>query len=212
MLLGWIPFLGDLLGWVLSWLIWLQNFIIHWIQFIPGGKLDRLTIDYSGMLLIWVLLLVWASWAVVRRKKLIYFSLILTLGWSGIQFTKSILKPTQELTIYKSKAGFVLDYQYGGKLYTWNQGVKAEDLGYLVDPNRIKNKWDRFPNSLLEVTTKENKTQLFPAPVYLDSGQSKLYFASQKPKIIQVWDSGKWLDTSLTDSLKIADSAFRIVF
>lgn len=212
MLLGWIPFLGDLLGWVLSWLIWLQNFIIHWIQFIPGGKLDRLTIDYSGMLLIWVLLLVWASWAVVRRKKLIYFSLILILGWSGIQFTKSILKPTQELTIYKSKAGFVLDYQHGGKLYTWNQGVKAEDLGYLVDPNRIKNKWDRFPNSLLEVTTKENKTQLFPAPVYLDSGQSKLYFASQKPKIIQVWDSGKWVDASLSDSVKIADSAFRIVF
>jgi competence protein ComEC len=212
MLLGWIPFLGDLLGWILSWLIWLQNFIIYWIQFIPGGKLDRLTIDYSGMMLIWVLLLVWASWAMVRRKKLIYFSLTLILGWSGIQIGQSIRKPSQELTIYRGKEGFMLDYQHYGKLYTWNQGIKPEDLGYLVDPNRIKNKWNRFPNSIIEVITEENRTQLFPAPVYLDPVESKIYFASQKPKIIQVWDSGKWLDTSLTDSLRIADSAFRIVF
>ena len=49
MIFGWYPVLGEVLGWVLSWL---QNWIADAIRLIPGGKMDRLTMDFSGMLLV----------------------------------------------------------------------------------------------------------------------------------------------------------------
>src|SRR5690606_8261806 len=58
MIFGWIPGFGDVLGWVLSWLIWLQNWIAEFIRLIPGGKLDRLTMGFSGMILVWGMLLI----------------------------------------------------------------------------------------------------------------------------------------------------------
>ncbi|MDG1276940.1 MAG: ComEC/Rec2 family competence protein [Algoriphagus sp.] len=212
MLLGWIPIVGDILGWILSWLIWLQNSVIQLIQMIPGGKLDRLTIDFSSMILIWIFLLIWASWAMSKRKNLIYFLVVLTLIWSGIQLEKEVSKPSQELLIYQSKEGYAIDYHFGGKLYSWNQGIKAESLSYLVDPNRIANQWSRFPNPMFIVFSDIGKKSIFPSQIYLDDSKKIIYFVSQKPKTMQVWTDGNWEKMNLRDSVTIGDSAIRIVF
>ena len=212
MLLGWIPFVGDFLGWILSWLIWLQNFIIKLIQLIPGGKLDRLTLDFSSMILIWMALLIWASWEVTKRKRMVYSLLILTLIWSGIQLEREVSKPAEELLVYQSKDGFAIDYNFGGKLYSWNQGIKAESIGYLVDPNRIANKWSQFPNPIFILAGEENKKSMFPAPIYLDESNKTIHFATQKPNLMQVWADGNWVEMNLSDSVNIGESAIRIVF
>ncbi|WP_075350551.1 ComEC/Rec2 family competence protein [Algoriphagus marinus] len=212
MLLGWIPYLGDFLGWILSLLIWLQNFIIQLIQLIPGGKLDRLTIDFSSMILIWVILLIWASWAMSKRKNLVYFLFVLILIWSGVQLEKEISKPSEELLVYQSKDGFAIDYNLEGNLYSWNQGIKPENLSYLVDPSRIANEWDRFPNPMFMMFLDEDKKSIFPSPIRFDDSKMTFHFVSQKPKLIQVWEDGKWVETNLSDSVSLNESAIRIVF
>jgi competence protein ComEC len=212
MILGWIPVLGNILGWIVSWLIWLQNFVIQSIQLIPGGKLDRLTIDFPTMLLIWVILLVWASWALSKRKNLVYFLFVLILIWSGVQLEKEISKPSEELLVYQSKDGFAIDYNLEGNLYSWNQGIKPENLSYLVDPSRIANEWDRFPNQMFMMFSDGDKKSIFPSPIRFDDSKMTFYFVSQKPKLIQVWEDGKWVERNLSDSVTLKESAIRIVF
>ncbi|WP_332913702.1 ComEC/Rec2 family competence protein [Algoriphagus boritolerans] len=86
--LSWIPLLGAGLGGMVSGLIWVQNWITHTIQLFPGGNMERLTITFSGMLLVWGMLIIWANWEFGNRKKLVYLMICLFFGvdWRSVFF------------------------------------------------------------------------------------------------------------------------------
>ncbi len=212
MIFGWIPYLGEALGWILSKLIYLQNFIIHLIKMIPGGKLEHLTITLSTMILIWVLLLIWASWLHSKRKNLVYFVFILVFFWSAIQLFDEIKVPARQMIVYSAKEGFALDFSFDGKLYSWNQSIQVEDLGYHVNPNRISQGWDQTPDYLYRIPDEPGFYRLYPSPVYLNKSESGLFFGEEKPSKIEIWRDQKWQMIEYSDSLKLGNAAFRIVF
>ena len=211
MIFGWIPFLGDGLGWVLSWLIWLQNWIAEAIRLIPGGKMDRLTMGFSGMILVWGMLLVIASWEYGSKRKLSWVGLSLLLFWAGTQLYHELKVPAKELIIYQGKKSQLFDFSISGDLYSWNQGLEEGEISYSVDPNRVKNHWSQVPNSMSGILDSTGGLEFLEAELKLFPKEEKLRF-SGTPKSITFWSEGNWRALPISDSLMIDSLAYRILF
>lgn len=212
MMLGWIPYLGAGLGWILSWLIQVQNKITSLIFLLPGGKLQRLVIDFWGMVLVWGLLLIWASWDTGRRKKLVWFALFLICFWSFSSLNNKFKFSRDELIIYQGKKGKMFDYYRGGNLHAWNQGMEGDEINFLVDPNRIIEEQSQFPSSF-SVGKIGDKNFFFPFHFISFSQElNRLYFMKYRPKTIEIWRDKQWENQSLTDSIELDKGAVRIIF
>ncbi len=211
MMLGWIPLLGEVLGWVLSWLIWLQNWIAEAIRVIPGGKLDRLTIDFAGMLVVWGMLLIIAAWEFGSKRKLTWIGLSILFLWAGFRFNSELQKPFRELMIYQGKKSQLLDFSVSGETYSWNQGLDGGEISYSVEPYRIHNQLAQFPTSLIAQELDSGKLEFISAGFTFDPTHKKLWFLAP-PKLIYSWSEGKWVAMQTKDMLEIDSLAYRILF
>lgn len=212
MILGWIPYLGEVLGWILSWLVWLQNQGTLLIHLFPLGTIDRLTIGFPGMILIWALLLIWANWEFGDKRNLTWTAFFLIFFWSVSSVKNELSKPEEELIIYQGKKGNMFDFSSNGKLYSWNQGLEPEEISFVVGPNRIANQWSQFPE-MLSAGKAEGVKLVFPFhSIGFSSDQNQLYFSTETPKLIQIWEGDRWGNLDNSDSLKLGEKAFRILF
>ncbi len=212
MILGWIPILGAVLGWVLSWLVWSQNQITLLIHQFPAGTFNRLTIGLPGMFLIWGLILIWSGWEYGQRRNLTWTAVLLILFWSITSLKNEFSRAEEELIIYQGKKGNMFDFSFNGKLYSWNHGSEGEEIGFIVDPNRIANHWAQFPEAI-SAGNDEQENLVFPFhSIELSSAGNQLYFSTEIPKSIQVWEGDRWKSLGNSESLKLGDKAFRILF
>lgn len=212
MMLGWIPYLGAGLGWILSWLIQLQNEITELIYILPHGKLARLVIDFWEMLVIWGLLLVWASWDTGGRRNLVWLASFLICCWSFSSLINLYKFPNDELLVYQGKKGKMFDYYRDGNLYAWNQGMTADEISFLVDPNRIAQERTQFPFDF-SVGKIGDKHFIFPFHFISYSQEfNRLYFMKDTPKTIEIWRDKQWENHALADSIELDAGAIRINF
>lgn len=211
MVFGWIPGVGDGLGWVLSWLIWAQNWLAGIIRMIPGGKMDRLTMDFSGMVLVWGILLIIVAWEFGSKRRLTWLALVLVFFWAGTQLYEEIQLPSKELTVYQGKKSQLFDFSHFGDVYSWNLGMEDGEISYSVDPNRVQNHWFQFPHSLTAFEKESDAMGFIGTGVAFHTEGKLLHFLSP-PKSLQYWSGGKWNRMSTTDSLKLDSLAFRILF
>lgn len=212
MILGWILFLGEVLGWILSWLVWSQNQVTLLIHLFPLGTIDRLTIGFPRMILIWALILIWSNWEFGPRRNLTWTAFFLVFFWSITSLKNELSKPEDELIIYQGKKGNMFDFSSNGNLYSWNQGLESEEISFIADPNRIANQWSQFPWEL-SAGKGEAAKLVFPFhSIGFSSVQNQLYFSKETPKSIQVWEGDQWENLVNSDSLKLGDKAFRILF
>jgi competence protein ComEC len=211
MLFGWIPVLGEILGWLLSWLIWGQNWIAETIRMIPGGKVDRLTMDFSGMILVWGLLLIAASWKFGPKRKLTWLAMFLIFFWVGSQLYSEVKTPSKELIVYQGKKSQLIDLSGFGTLNSWNLGLEAGEISYSVDPNRIQSGWPQIPESLSAFQQDSENLAFVGADFTFYPKEKKLNFL-QVPKSIHYWSEGKWNDLPTSNSLVIDSMAYRILF
>lgn len=211
MIFGWIPVVGDVLGWVLSWLIWAQTWIADMIRLIPGGKIDRLTMDLSGMILVWGALLIAASWELGSKRKLMWLALSLTFLYASAQLYTEIKIPTKELIVYQGKKSTMLDLSLIGDVYSWNEAVEASEISYSVDPNRVQRTWAQLPKSLRAIKQDSGQLEFIGTDFVFYPNEKQLYFSSL-PKSIGYWTEGKWVDQKVSSSLVVDSLAYRIVF
>lgn len=211
LILSWIPYLSDGLGWVLSWMIWIQNWITRAIQLFPVGNLDRLTISFSGMVLIWGLLIIWANWEWGDRKKLTYFSISLLLIWSADRLLEEIQRPAKELLIFSGEKGVLMDFRVGEKTFSWNENFPPEQISFSIDPNRIAQHRPLTPVSAKAMPT--NSTLWFPDWGFNFVPGMKLFlWGKEKPIRIEQLSRYESKELPVTDSLFANNGAFRVVF
>ncbi|RAI91963.1 ComEC/Rec2 family competence protein [Algoriphagus yeomjeoni] len=211
MIFGWIPVLGDALGWALSWLIWTQNWVAEAIRLIPGGKLDRLTIGFSGMVLVWGILLIVASWEFGSKRKLAWLALTLIFLWSTFQLYSELHSPSRELFVYQGKKSQLFDFSNSGEIYSWNQGLEAGEISYSVDPNRVQKHWSQTPKSLLVHELDSGKLDFIVADFSFDPKHKRLQFL-KAPKSIYSWSDGEWVMMPAQNTLEVDSVAYRILF
>ena len=208
---GWIPFVSDGLGWILSEMIWLQNWITLTIQQFPGGNLERLTISVLGMVLVWVLLVVWANWEWGDRKKLVYLTTVLFLLWSGDRLIQELYRPSQVLLVFSGEKGLLMDFKLGSTHWSWNQDFPPEQISFSIEPNRIAEHRPQIPESV-KATGKNNRL-LFPLFGFqFDPEQRKFLWNNRKPKRVEEIFHSEFRELAASDSLMATQGAFRIVF
>jgi competence protein ComEC len=211
--LGWIPVLGDMIGWLLSKLILFQNWLTFLIQTISAGKIDRLTFDFVQILVIWLLLLVIVSWELGSKKKLIRIAfLLLTFGlFYSIYMEAS--RPVNQLVTYVGKSGRLFDLVIDCKLYFWNTGMTASEVSFMIDANRIQNHWPQIPEILHSILSSNNEVEWWVSGLKAIMKEDLLQFDSPSLIRMEVWQQGTWKTISNRAFLKMEpDEAYRFLF
>ena len=211
LLLSWVPVLGDVLGCLIGKLIGLQNWITVMIQQFPGGNLNRLTITFSGMILTWGLMIIWANWQWGDRRKLSYLFLALFIGWSADALIREIHRPLNEVLIFSGEKGILLDFRDGDKIYSWNENFPPEQISFSIDPNRVAQHRPQHPESVRSIVL--DSIRWFPArDFWFDPTRKTFTWGKEKPKRVEQHDQTGRRELAQSDSL-IADNAlFRVVF
>ena len=209
---SWVPFLSDFLGILVSYLILVQNWLIDLIQKLPFSQLDRLTISISTMIFVWLLLLMWSMWEEGQKRKLVWLTLFLGFLWSGMRFFESLHAPTEELILYHTKSGIILDFVSNGNVRSWNVGVTPEDIRFKVDSYRLARNWDQIPKSLAGIKN-DSTTFYFPLESFsIDMEKQELDISKKSPKSVQRWSKGRWEDISVSEKITSDQAAMRILF
>ncbi|HAH36902.1 MAG TPA: hypothetical protein DCY95_13545 [Algoriphagus sp.] len=212
LILGWIPLLSDFLGWVLNSLFQLELWILNLFKNIPVTKLDELTIFPLTMFCVWGNLLIWASWDLFPKKRLVYIACFLTFLWAGNRVINSLIKSNSQLIVYSGNEGFAFDYWDGKQLKSWNQGVGVEELDFKVKPNRILNGWGKWPESLQAFSLEKNLL-FFPELellIDIERGMIKHEYASFSK--VEYWQENEWIEQEKNAPLEIGNSSVRILF
>ena len=211
LVLGWVPYVSDGLGWILSWMIWLQNWITFTIQLLPGGNLERLTISIFGMVFVWVLYIEWANWEWGDRKQMVYLTIFLFLIWSGDRLMQEIDRPSEELLIFSGEKGLLMDFKVGSTHLSWNQDFAPEQISFSIEPNRIAEHRPQFPESAKAF--EKNKGLWFPVfDFQFDPEGRKFFWNNRNPIRVEEIFQTESKELTASDSLPATQGAFRIVF
>ncbi len=211
LIFGWVPYLSDGLGWLVSWMIWLQNWITFTIQLLPGGNLGRLTITLAGMILVWGVLICWGNWEFGDRKKLIFTALVLFLIWSGDRTLRELRQSPEELLIFSGEKGVLMDFRVGSNFFSWNSSFPPEQINFSIDPNRIAL---YRPKILESAQALESGPNLW-FPVWdfqFEQEKRKFSWGDRVPKqVVQLTRSAP-KEVTPSDSLFATFGAYRVVF
>lgn len=212
MILGWIPALGKILGFVLGLLLELEIWILDGFKLLPWTAIDFLSISIYSMLLIWAFLLLWAAWDSFSKKAIIRLALILIVAWGGINFWKELHRPSRQAVFYAADSVWFVDFWENQKLRSWNYQVKDESLDFIIKPNRIQNQWAVLPEPLIGFQSAASQIY-FPEVDLEVLADQNLFFGPLLHKgKLQKWENGVWQDENSRDSLKVQGAAFRIIF
>lgn len=209
---GWIPWLGELLGFLVSKLVTFQNFLIVSIQGLPFSNIDRLTISFYSMIGVWLMLLIWVSWDYYPKRKLVWLALIGCFSWAGIAVYANFKSSQEELIIYHTSQGVMLDYAYSGKVKSWNQGVRPQDISYQIEPYRVLKNWDAIPDSLFFIK-EEGGVLRFPLDIFRIDPQEKILFLKDSLSLaIQKWENDQWVELPSSGQISFEGATFRVLF
>jgi competence protein ComEC len=210
--LGWIPGLGEMMGWLINWLIYVQNELTFFIQLLPAGKIDRLTITLSGMVLVWVLLLIWGNWELGNRKKLVGLAFVFFGIWSADRLFKEWIRPTSQLWLFKkSEKEALIDLQLGDHHLSWNQSFPADQLTFSIDPNRLMHHRSPIPGSLQGI--RQDSAIWFPVLDFrFFPTQNEIEWIGKKPEKIQEFHRDNSGEKPTKDTILNQNAGFRAIF
>lgn len=210
--LGWIPILGEVMGWLVNWLIYIQNQITFFIQLLPLGKIDRLTITFSGMVLVWILLLIWGNWEMGNRKKLAVLAMVFFASWGAEGLIREINRPTEQLWFFKKEGKqAIMDLQLGDYHLSWNQSFPSDQLSFSIDPNRLMEKRSAMPEPLRGVLL--DSAVWFPGlDLRFFPGKNEITWGSKKPEKIQDFRRDNSGEKIQTDPNLNQNAGFRAIF
>lgn len=209
LLIGWIPFLGKALGWVVGSLIQVELWILEAFRLLPF-RLNELTIQPVTMLLVWSLLLIWAAWEYVPKKQLTFWSVALLFVWAMSGMLQLIFNQNPEVVIYRAEEGWAIDYWTGVELKSYNQSISSEDADYVILPNRVKSNWGNDPQELHVFSTQEG--DLYFSELDLTINEKRMVLGQRSPQNVQMWDSQGWINLPISKSFEFPSTALRLTF
>ena len=211
LLLAWIPWLGGLLGWVLDLLLWGQNELTYGVQALPGGTIDGLFLPAMGMWALWGLLWIWGNWERGHRVVLLRWAMVLCLAWGLAGLLAELQRPSQELLVFASEKGTLIDLRLGEQHLCWNQDFPPEQIAFAIQPNRLATQRSTQPKPLMGMA--REAYFWFPGiDVVFFPYQSKLSWGRWKPTFQEDFQPDLGRLSLQKDSLFRVSSGFRVIF
>jgi competence protein ComEC len=94
-------------------LIRLELWLLKFVQKLPFGKTEDLSIEPETMILVWGMLLIWAALEYFPKKNLVYLGAFILSGWFMIGVYRSIKRGQPQAIIYQSQNGYAVDFWDG---------------------------------------------------------------------------------------------------
>ncbi|MFC4872678.1 ComEC/Rec2 family competence protein [Negadavirga shengliensis] len=203
--------LAAFLGYVVNILIFWLNKAVFSLQYLPSAKLENLYLSVWEMVLFWGILLLLYGFVIDKKKNylraavLVFAFLCVTKAWIHL---KGYWK--EELYIYQVRKGKVIDYFYGGRLYTYMEEIPEEDFQYQVLPNRIRNRKTRT-RPLIHQEKGGGRELFLPnnKSVRLEEETINL---NNLPCQVAVYRSGHWENVPDHSTLSMGNTAIKINF
>ncbi|GMQ30365.1 ComEC/Rec2 family competence protein [Algoriphagus confluentis] len=208
---GWIEGIGEVLGWTIDQLIRIQIWVAEGFQSFPIGSFDRLTISISGMLLVWMVLLIWGNWEWGDRRKLTALLIFAWAFWIADGLVLEWSKPSRSLWVFSGKKGLLFELQSGSQTLVWNQSFPPDQLGFAIDPNRIQEGRSCYPGSLK--TT--HIDSIFSVPGYgfsFSPDQKRIFWNGEKPRSIRYFKGMEEKSDQISTGSSFEESSFQVIF
>lgn len=204
LLLSSVPIVSSILAWLTDWLIRAMNFLIFWMESLPGASVKDIHFDLweIGLYALTVAVGIYLWNYPKRTTAWVFVSL---LGIFCVARLLDIFLATQknEITWYALDKGEAIDINLSGQLWTWDEG-DAKELEFNVKPNRSRTgRGSTYPLLAFE---REGKTLLL-APNDMGLVEPSPDFLWQKPEV-SVWEKGDWV-TFHPSSNKLPKSAIK---
>jgi competence protein ComEC len=98
---AWIPFVGEYLGKITGWLVWLMNEIILWVNSFSFAVWDNIPATILSTALLYTVVIGLSTWLIKKNKKMLLFSLLGLLGFVMLQaHNKWQIKNQKKLIVY----------------------------------------------------------------------------------------------------------------
>jgi competence protein ComEC len=176
------------------------------------GKIDRLTITFSGMMLVWILLLIWGNWEMGNRKKLAVLAMVFFASWGVEGLIREINRPTEQLWFFKrGDKETILDIKLGDRHLSWNQSFPPNQLSFSIDPNRLIEKRAAMPEPMRGVLV--DSAVWFPGlDLRFFPGKNEITWGGKKPEKIQDFRRVNSGEKIQTDPNLNQNVGFRAIF
>ncbi|NOT91671.1 ComEC/Rec2 family competence protein [Ferruginibacter sp.] len=98
---AWVPFVGEYLGKITGWLVWLMNKIILWVNSFSFAVWDKIPANIITTWLLYAVVIGISAWLINKNKKLLRFSLLGLLAFvMAHAYGKWQIKNQKKLIVY----------------------------------------------------------------------------------------------------------------
>lgn len=184
-----VPILSTVLAWMTDWLIRAMNFLIFWMESLPGASVKDIHFDPSEIGL-YALTVAVGIYLWNYAKKTTAWAFVCLLGiMGGVRVVNLFINSqNNEVTWYALQKGKAIDISVSGQLWTWETG-DAKEIEFNVKPNRSRTGGGTvYPLLSFE---KDGKSYLL-GPNGMGLIEPSPYVVRKKNKI-SVWENGAWV-------------------
>jgi competence protein ComEC len=158
--LSWIPFIGQWLGKLTQWLVWLMNKIILVVNDFSFAVWDKLPANILTTLFLYVVVIAFSSWLIKKNKKYLTVSLIALLLFICLQsFLNWQIKKQEKLIVYNVPQHKAIDFISGNTYQFVGDSILLVDgilQNFHLKPGRIKLQLNQRIDSLPNCFSKNN--------------------------------------------------------
>jgi competence protein ComEC len=205
LLLSSVPIVSSILAWLTDWLIRVMNFLIFWMESLPGASVKDIHFEIweIGLYALTVAVGIYL-WNYPKRTTAWAFVCLLGTFGSGRLIHIFVKTQKTEITWYALDKGKAVDINLSGQLWAWDEG-DTKELEFNVKPNRSQTGESAFYPLL--AFEKDGKTFLL-GPNDIGMIEPDPDFLWQKAEV-SVWEKGDWV-TFYPNSDKLPKSALKV--
>ncbi|MEM8896124.1 MAG: ComEC/Rec2 family competence protein, partial [Bacteroidota bacterium] len=131
--------LGDLIAWIIEWMLWFLNHVVSLAEQLPGSLIDWVYLSFNQVLLVYAILLTMILVFHYQNLRWLYvsFSLACLLSFSYIANFLDSRKATA-IKYYRAKNYPAIDFVKGGSSYlvSTDEFINSELAAFQIDPHR----------------------------------------------------------------------------
>jgi competence protein ComEC len=195
---GWIPFAGYYIGKVICWLTGALNYFIFKIDQLPFSVINNLSLSFLSACFLYLFILFLSAWFIHVNKRFLYFSLTgLLLFVLLLNYNNWIIMRQKEMIVYNVPQHQSIDFVEGNSYHFVGDSLllaEAELQDFHCKPSRLLLRLNKKVDSLSEVFTSDNWYQfdnkrilLIDKPFNMESPAQKInvdiIIISKSPKL-----------------------------
>jgi competence protein ComEC len=195
---SWVPFVGSFAGNLVSWLVWLMNKIILWMNELPFAVWDKIPATVLSTCLLYAVVIGLSTWLIQKNKKYFLAAMFFLLAFTiHSTYNKWIISNQQKIIVYNVPKHQAIDFVNGNNYTFLGDSILLEEgllQNFHLKPARIafqlNSRIDTLPgyyarNIFYQYNNK--KIVIIKEPLFIEPAETRtdvdLIIISKNPKL-----------------------------